>query len=182
MRDTSVVSKYFAVELEALGYPVDKVYWSLNYCQGDGMATYGTGGDIKKLAHRLLDTPQKKAAITRAEDKGAIVLNIEGSSGHYHHWNTMRPVIERDESGEEKEDHADIKEMIAGKYGFCNVRVVITDEDGDELGFGSCGSVSDDKELAHVREIATDCLSDAKRQAKEKIEALASRVAAVAEW
>jgi hypothetical protein len=259
MNDVDVVTKYFEIELVALGYPTDKVYWSLSYCQGDGMAFYGKTAELTKLAQRLLDTPQEKAAVTRAMNKGALLLNIEGANGRYHHYASMGVYLERDtltdfeslavdallvnikedvrsvskrlaaegykilesfrpaqwtgkdgdkdgsvtlevvelapgltattylddedcpscyESGE-PEDHAEVKELAARKYGYCSVRVVITDEAGARVGWATCGCVSDDKELVHVKEIAAECLDEAKHEAKKNLEKHAELYAAL---
>lgn len=89
----NLVTDYYEFKLERLGYPTESVYYSLNHCQGDGMAFYGTisGNELLTLANRLLKGADL-AAITRAVKKAnEITITIEknGFGHHYSHYNTM---------------------------------------------------------------------------------------------
>lgn len=63
----NLIQIYFTRQLEKRGYPTGDICYSLNYCQGDGMAWYG---DIEEGALiRFADTLMKgaeKAAVKRA--------------------------------------------------------------------------------------------------------------------
>ncbi len=88
---TTLISQYFKRQLNKMNYPTDDVRFSLNYCQGDGMAFYGAieSIDSEALADRLL-TGHQKAAAKRAIDKGALISITPNSLGHrYSHFNTM---------------------------------------------------------------------------------------------
>ena len=92
----NLIKTYFTRQLEKRGYPTDDINYSLNYCQGDGMAFYG---DIDEEALiRLADTLMKgteKAAVKRAIDKGATVtIDRNSCATHYSHYNTMTVIAE----------------------------------------------------------------------------------------
>jgi len=92
----NLIKTYFTRQLEKRGYPTDDINYSLNYCQGDGMAFYG---DIDEEALiRLADTLMKgteKAAVKRAIDKGATVtIERNSCATHYSHYNTMTVIAE----------------------------------------------------------------------------------------
>lgn len=106
MSITSSLTQYFSRELEALGYEPDTrtqtwvgsggrrgsydsptVYWSLGYCQGDGMAWEGRL-DLDTLVERLM-SGKEKAAVKRAIEKGEVYEAKLTHSGHYYHWNSM---------------------------------------------------------------------------------------------
>lgn len=64
--ETSVITESFEEQLSELGYPTNDIQWSLNHCQGDGVAFYGainTDG-LKKLAKRLC-SKQDYRSLTR---------------------------------------------------------------------------------------------------------------------
>ncbi|WP_394222509.1 hypothetical protein [Alteromonas gracilis] len=92
----NLIKTYFTRQLEKRGYPTDDICYSLNYCQGDGMAWYG---DIEEealisFADKLMKDTEK-AAVKRAINKGATVT-IERNSyaTHYSHYNTMSVIAE----------------------------------------------------------------------------------------
>ena len=55
-----MIKQHFQNELVKHGYPVDlTIEYSLGYCQGDGMAFYGSLGvdDVQALMKRLFGKP-----------------------------------------------------------------------------------------------------------------------------
>jgi hypothetical protein len=60
----TALEAYFKCQLEALGYPTDDIRFSLGYCQGDGMAFYGTvsKAGIERLFARLMPPPSCELA------------------------------------------------------------------------------------------------------------------------
>ncbi|MDV0844429.1 MULTISPECIES: NgrC [Gammaproteobacteria] len=107
-----MIKQHFQNELVKHGYPADlTIEYSLGYCQGDGMAFYGSLGvdDVQALMKRLFGTEQGSAdAVRRVKnlmaqkdidhminvlrDYGNCDLSITRNSfgQHYSHWNTMR--------------------------------------------------------------------------------------------
>lgn len=61
---SELLSKHFATELAALGYPTEDVRYSLGYCQGDGVAFYGrvSGEGLDRLIARLMPPPLLQAS------------------------------------------------------------------------------------------------------------------------
>lgn len=93
-----VVNEDFEQAVGDAGYPTNNIQWSLSYCQGDGMAFYGTVDVDGKLLDRLVpDTNtvmgMKIATMKRLLEIDAISLVVEitpNSYGrHYSHYNTM---------------------------------------------------------------------------------------------
>lgn len=91
----TMLSTYFRYRLEALGYEDMEVEFSLNYCQGDGVAFYGAlhSATVRTLAKRLLSGPAI-AAVVHALDKGS-TLRIQKyyGAGRYCHYNTMEVFV-----------------------------------------------------------------------------------------
>jgi len=107
-----MIKQHFQNELVKHGYPADlTIEYSLGYCQGDGMAFYGSLGvdDVQALMKRLFGTEQGSTdAVRRVKnlmaqkdidhminvlrDYGNCDLSITRNSfgQHYSHWNTMR--------------------------------------------------------------------------------------------
>lgn len=79
-----MLSEYFSRELKAAGYEPrnDGIYWSLGYCQGDGMA-FEAYCDLSALADRLL-AGATKAAAKRAVEKANISAKVTHSGNYYH--------------------------------------------------------------------------------------------------
>lgn len=94
----SLMTWYFKKRLETWGYGDCEIYYSLNSCQGDGVAWYGTldEDNIRRLAARHLGGAQI-AAINRVLDKGGLRLEIRCNDHHYSHYNTMSVDCELDE-------------------------------------------------------------------------------------
>jgi hypothetical protein len=85
------VSEEFQYQLEQLGYPTDKVYWSLGYCQGDGMAFYGRVDPacLPKIRNRVLGLNSKARSLTDTF-LSEVEVEIEDRNVHYNHWNSMQ--------------------------------------------------------------------------------------------
>ena len=88
--DSDDITTLFQDVLKEKGFPIDDVSWSLNCCQGDGMAFYGVIEQLEPIAKRLGFSEEEIAELNRlgiADAKWKIVRN---SFGHrYSHWNTM---------------------------------------------------------------------------------------------
>lgn len=83
------VRERFQQRLSDLGYPTDEIYWSLNYCQGDGMAFYGhlDTDTLVKLRDRLM--PGKGRTLPYNFLSENVDFSIKSNSSHYNHYNTM---------------------------------------------------------------------------------------------
>lgn len=91
--DAQFLTEDFKHELTERGFCDVEVYWSLGYCQGDGVAFYGRvwASDLKEKDERA------KVLIDRLERAGDdISIEITGANGHYHHWNSMTVEVEFD--------------------------------------------------------------------------------------
>ena len=104
--DAEFLTEDFETQLEEYGFEETEVYWSLGYCQGDGVAFYGRvyAGSLKEKdcqARRLID------ALHTAGD--SLYIEITGASGHYHHWNSMTVEIEFESETEDKDLPARLK-------------------------------------------------------------------------
>jgi uncharacterized membrane protein YheB (UPF0754 family) len=78
------------IQQDYAGYPTDQIYWSLGYCQGDGVAFYGNC-DVKRLAIRMLTEEARKEFSEAIEN---VTIKIDRLGTHYNHWNTMIVEIE----------------------------------------------------------------------------------------
>ena len=110
-----MIKQHFQNELVKHGYPVDlTIEYSLGYCQGDGMAFYGSLGvdDVQALMKRLFGTEQGQTdAVSRVKNLIAqpdirkmihvlreyaelqfceVDISRNSFGQHYSHWNTMR--------------------------------------------------------------------------------------------
>ncbi len=91
--DAQFLTEDFKQQLTERGFDGVEVYWSLGYCQGDGVAFYGRvwTQDLKEKNERA------KTLIERLEKAGDdISIEITGANNHYHHWNSMTVEIEFD--------------------------------------------------------------------------------------
>ena len=89
--DAAMLTEDFKMQLAERGYPDVKVFWSLGYCQGDGVAFYGSvyPEDLKER------DPQVEKFIMELEKAGDVLsIWITGENKHYHHWNSMTLEIE----------------------------------------------------------------------------------------
>ena len=82
------ITEGFQSQLEVLGLPTEKVHWSISYCQGDGVAFYGSVDVEEYLKKNKLLTKFRKLFDS---DKDLLVQNVEikSNSPHYNHYNTM---------------------------------------------------------------------------------------------
>ena len=95
--DAAMLTEEFKMQLAERGFPDVKVFWSLGYCQGDGVAFYGNvyPEDLKEK------DPQAKEFIEALEGSGDVLsIWITGENNHYHHWNSMTVEVEFEEEGE----------------------------------------------------------------------------------
>lgn len=103
-----IVTAYFARRLAERGYPTDNIEWRLSYCQGDGMAFYGSiwGAELRALVHRhLTGEGQVRFDALAAVVGGASIEIARNSYGHhYAHSNTMAVNAEVPDPREDDED------------------------------------------------------------------------------
>lgn len=104
--DAEFLTEDFKSQLAEFGFEETEVYWSLGYCQGDGVAFYGRvhAESLKEKdyrAKRLID------ALEAADD--ALYIEIAGENGHYHHWNSMSVEIEFENESEDDDLPARLK-------------------------------------------------------------------------
>ena len=88
---TREVSEFFKYELDEIGYPSDKCYWSLGHCQGDGMAFYGDidRDAIAKIRNRVLPRTSRARSLTNTFLFNYVTFTISDCNGHYNHHNSM---------------------------------------------------------------------------------------------
>lgn len=98
--DAAFLTEDFQNQLAEKGFSSVKVFWSLGYCQGDGVAFYGRVYTDDLKAHDSV----AKTLIGRLEKAGEeISIEITGANNWYHHRNSM--ILEIDfESETDEED------------------------------------------------------------------------------
>lgn len=102
MTTASTLTSYFEEELRLAGYIFHdvSVYWSLGYCQGDGMDFAGTVtcDGVIQLYSRLVSriSEAKNARLWKALRDGAVSVSVDRISSRYHHYNTMQSEVEWD--------------------------------------------------------------------------------------
>ena len=114
------LTEIFEEQLKDRGYEFDepkigfRTYWSLSSCQGDGVAFYGRL-DLDELAKKdpvIMHLLRKAARLVTIRYRGktrtpfceaasnvdcwTFNVEIEGSNGHYHHWNSMNVTCQVD--------------------------------------------------------------------------------------
>jgi len=93
--ETECITQNLTDTLETKGYEGLDVHWSLNYCQGDGVAFYGrlTTDELVKLSERLLSDKeyQRLKLIGELAD---FEIEISDTNNRYHHYNSMRVDID----------------------------------------------------------------------------------------
>lgn len=96
--DADMLSEWMGEQLELKGYRDMKVYFSLSYCQGDGMRFEGdlSEGDILYIGKRLLSEEDYKTLLDMTAKGYGVYGKIEGTTHHYYHYNTMRVTIDSD--------------------------------------------------------------------------------------
>ncbi len=103
---TDNISEMFKQDLAEVGLTslADKCYWSLGYCQGDGVAFYGSidNDDLAKHNPEFADMLARWVGLNG--DDASFWITVDGRYGHYHHWNTMWVCIDHDS----RLDNADV--------------------------------------------------------------------------
>ncbi|HRH45205.1 MAG TPA: hypothetical protein PKY82_26440 [Pyrinomonadaceae bacterium] len=98
--DAQFLTEDFKMQLAEYGFEGLEVYWSLGYCQGDGVAFYGNV-DNENLKDK---DRQAEKLINRLEAAGdEISIEITGKHGHYHHWNSMSVEIDYESETDEED-------------------------------------------------------------------------------
>ncbi|MDQ3063513.1 MAG: hypothetical protein M3R14_11745 [Acidobacteriota bacterium] len=104
--DAEFLTEDFKTQLAEHGFEETEVYWSLGYCQGDGVAFYGR---IYPESLKEKDC-QAKRLITALEAAGdALYIEIIGANNHYHHWNSMAVEVEFENESEDEDLPARLK-------------------------------------------------------------------------
>ncbi len=89
--DAEFLTEDFKTQLAEYGFADTKVYWSLSYCQGDGVAFYGQV-DVENLKEK---DSEIRHLIRQLEASGdEISIEITGRNNHYHHHNSMTVEVE----------------------------------------------------------------------------------------
>lgn len=104
--DAEFLTEDFKTQLTEYGFEEAEVYWSLGYCQGDGVAFYGrvypeSLKEKDRTAKRLI------AALEAAGDE--LYIEITGANGHYHHWNSMTFEIDFENESDDEDLPARLK-------------------------------------------------------------------------
>ncbi len=104
--DAEFLTEDFKTQLAEYGFSDVEIYWSLGYCQGDGVAFYG-----HVYPESLKEKDQTaKCLIAALEAAGdALCIEITGASGHYHHWNSMTVEIEFENETDDEDLPARLK-------------------------------------------------------------------------
>lgn len=104
--DAEFLTEDFKTQLAEYGFEEAEVFWSLGYCQGDGIAFYGR---VHSESLKEKD-PEAKQLIVALEAAGDdLYIEITGVNGHYHHWNSMTVEIEFESDAEDKDLPARLK-------------------------------------------------------------------------
>lgn len=104
--DAEFLTEDFREQLTMRGFCSVEVYWSLGYCQGDGVAFYGR---VYPESLREKDSKAKKLIDALAAAGVSLFVEITSKSGHYHHWNSMTVEIEFENGIDEDELPARLK-------------------------------------------------------------------------
>lgn len=114
----------FKQRLEEKGYPTDDIRYSLNHCQGDGMAFYGTI-DLEEFIekrHKELEESLSKHDLRRVKyiAKEGLTIDIRKSRYFhlYDHYNTMIVEVNGyvDEYMSYRAKDSDVEEMTNSVY------------------------------------------------------------------
>lgn len=98
--DAVFLTEDFQQQLAEKGFSSVEVFWSLGYCQGDGVAFYGRvyTDDLKAKDSNA------KLLIERLEKAGEeISIEITGANGWYHHRNSMTLEIDFESETDEED-------------------------------------------------------------------------------
>ncbi len=104
--DAEFLTEDFKTQLAEYGFEEAEVYWSLGYCQGDGVAFYGR---VYPESLKEKDSKAKRliAALEAAGDD--LYIDITGANGHYHHWNSMTIEIDFENESDDEDLPARLK-------------------------------------------------------------------------
>lgn len=104
--DAESLTVDFKTQLAEFGFEETEVYWSLSYCQGDGVAFYGR---VHTESLKEKDRRAKRfiAALETAGD--TLYIEITGANGHYHTPNSMTVEIEFENETDDDEQPARLK-------------------------------------------------------------------------
>jgi len=104
--DAAFLSEDFKMQLAERGFPCVEVFWSLGYCQGDGVAFYGSvyPEDLKEKDSQAREFI---AALEKAGD--VLIISLTGENNHYHHWNSMTVEIEFESETDDEDLPARLK-------------------------------------------------------------------------
>lgn len=122
--DAEFLTEDFKMQLTEYGFEDMEVYWSLGYCQGDGVAFYGRvdAENLKKKDSTI------KSLIGQLEASGdEISIEITGRNNHYHHWNSMTVEVEF----ENETDDEDLPSRL--KIALPNLREELEEYLGDKI-------------------------------------------------
>jgi len=104
--DAGGLTEDFKIQLAERGFADVEVFWSLGYCQGDGVAFYGSvyPTDLKEK------DPNAKKFIEVLEKAGdCLSIGISGENNHYHHPNSMTVEVEFESESDDEEIPARLK-------------------------------------------------------------------------
>jgi len=104
--DAEFLTEDFKTQLAEQGFSDVEVYWSLGYCQGDGVAFYGRVYP-ESLMEKDSQAKRLIAALHTAGD--SLYIEITGENGHYHHWNSMTVEIEFESETDDEDLPARLK-------------------------------------------------------------------------
>jgi len=104
--DAEFLTEDFKTQLAEYGFSDLEVYWSLGYCQGDGVAFYGRVHP-ESLKEKDRSAKLLIAALETAGDE--LYIEITGANGHYHHSNSMTVEIEFENDTDEEDLPARLK-------------------------------------------------------------------------
>ena len=104
--DAAFLTEDFQHQLAEKGFEAVKVFWSLSYCQGDGVAFYGRvyTDDLKAkdvVARKLIERLEKAGE--------EISIEITGAGGWYHHRNSMTVEVEFENEKDDEDLPARLK-------------------------------------------------------------------------
>lgn len=104
--DAAFLTEDFQNQLADKGFEAVKIFWSLGYCQGDGVAFYG-----RVYADELkAKDPHAEKLLKRLEEVGEeISIEITGANGWYHHRNSMTVEIDFENETDEEDLPARLK-------------------------------------------------------------------------
>lgn len=104
--DAEFLTEDFKTQLAEYGFSQMEVYWSLGYCQGDGVAFYGR---VHAESLKEKDCKAKRLIDALHTAGNALYIEITGEGGHYHHSNSMTVEIEFENAGEDEDLPARLK-------------------------------------------------------------------------